>query len=160
MVQRVTKTSYATYGRTIATVEPRNTVGAELTAKYVVLDQRGFKDKAEVCYRIVRVQPGGLKAYSGAACVVADVMEDLYVSPVYPGTEAGMYVIKYVNRRKQDLRFSVLDADEFEQKSLLKAKEPKGDGTINIDMKDFEPGQYFLLVEGKESVFKREFVVE
>ena len=69
-------------------------------------------------------------------------------------------MIKFRNFRRQDLVFSVLDANETYLKGLTRPKEPKGDGTITIDMSEYAPGTYFLRVEGKEGLFLRKFVVE
>jgi hypothetical protein len=152
-------TAYS-YGRNLATIEALNTVGSDARAQYEFLDQRAFKDGENYCYRIVEVDDSGNKAYSEMTCVEMDLNEDFFISPVYPTDQEGIYVINFRNFRKQDLIFGVLDEEMNYLKGLTRAKEPKGDGAITINMAEFAPGTYFLKVEGKDEFFLRKFIVE
>ncbi len=161
LVQRVYRQGQPnTYGKNLATIEAVNTVGADLTASYEYIDQRAFLDEETYCYRIVSVDAEGNKAYADITCVEIALNEDFFISPVYPSDQPDLYVIKFRNFRKQDLKFSVLDEEQQYLKGLTRTKEPKGDGTITINMADYPAGIYFLAVEGKSESFLRKFMVE
>lgn len=154
------KPPFKPFGSTIGTVEPVSTVGSSQTTTYSFYHQQEFREGEEYCYRIVKVDKNLRKSYSDGFCMIADMAEDFFISPVYPGTEAGTFVVKTRNFRKQDLVFSVLNAEGELEKQMTLKKEPKRDGSITIDMQGFAPGKYSLKVEGKEEYFLRRFVVE
>ncbi|MFK7925291.1 MAG: hypothetical protein AB8H47_25270 [Bacteroidia bacterium] len=160
VIQSVRQYRDRVYGYNVGTVEAINTVGSEETAEYEYIHNKAFSEGETYCYRIVELKTDGSKAYSEPMCFEAALNEDFFISPVYPSAEAGIYVIKFRNFRKQNLAFSVLDQDQNELKSLVRAKEPKGDGTISINMSEYEPGTYYLKVLGKEERYLRAFVVE
>ena len=70
---------------------------------YTFIDDRDFYSGSKYCYRIVKVNSEGKKAYAEPQCVEARVIEDFFVSPVYKDTGEGMYKIMLRNKKKQDL---------------------------------------------------------
>ncbi|MEO1451763.1 MAG: hypothetical protein AAFV07_19695 [Bacteroidota bacterium] len=160
LVQRTRKYGSRVYGRVIGKVPARNSVGADEPVDYTFVDNAIFSKGQTSCYRIVRVHPSGERAYGPIECVEVRLNEDLYVTPVYLTDQPDVYIIKYSNKRKQDLRFALFDASDTLLKELTKKKEPKADGSFTINMTDYPAGQYLMTVEGKEERFSRRFTHE
>ncbi len=148
-------------GTVVATVEPANSVGTDLTHTYQYIYSRTFPDDREVCFQVVRVSPELERSYSEVTCVTTDLIKDFFISEVYPYEEepAGVFAIKYINRRRQDLEFSVYNWDGKFIKGYVRKREPLTDGVITIDMRGYDPGDYWLEVKGKEGAFRRPFRV-
>ncbi len=158
-VHRVYNRSFLTTGSIIAHIEPTKTVGVG-TATYSFSDNKVFLQGESYCYRIVKIDQSGNKSYTESLCIEADLIKDLYVTPITPTEVSGKYIFRYINKRKQDLSFIILDKDHVELKRLLKKKEPKQDGDVTVDMNPYGPGIYYLRAECKEGYFLRKFVVE
>lgn len=158
-VQRYYENPYYSFGRIIANIDAQKTVDIGL-ATYNFIDNVRFKEGENYCYKVIKIDSEGNKSYTEPICVEATMVKDLFVSQIVPASEAGKYLFKYINNRKQDLVFRVLDIDYQELKSLVKKKEPKQEGNVTIDMSLYESGVYYLKAECKEGHFLRKFVVE
>ncbi|MEL6671425.1 MAG: hypothetical protein AAFR61_04510 [Bacteroidota bacterium] len=160
LVERVMNFGKRKTGYVAGKVKPSSTVGLGGNQRYEFADQRPYTSDKEYCYRIVRVNSQGKKAYSEPLCVTARMNEDFYISPVFPTQNQNTYVIRYRNEKKQDLTYVLLDEKEEELKRYVRKKEPKGEGSITIDMSPYTPGIYFLKVQGKDESFLRKFTFE
>lgn len=147
-------------GWVLATVDPVQAVGDDPRVAYSYLHQATFAPGQVLCYRVAWYDPQGRKAFSPPICLTAEPVEDFYVSPVRPGPEKGIFEVHYINKRKQDLRFQVLDAAGKVQKEVTLSRVGLRDGKMEIDMRDFAPGPYDVRVEGKAGFFQRRFRVE
>ncbi|MEL7342199.1 MAG: hypothetical protein AAGM67_17075, partial [Bacteroidota bacterium] len=159
-VQRCYRYNNRLAGTIIGTLEPKQTVGAETDTYYEFVDQRGFREGAEYCYRIVRIDDRGARAYSEPVCEEAILVDEFWVSEVFESDQPGSYQVQYNVRKKQTLRFILENEDGEELKSLIKKKEPKGDGIVTIDMSEYEPGSYALRVIGDTGSYFRVFFRE
>ena len=160
LIQDVQQQGPISIGEAVGSVVPTQTVGIEQEYTYQFRDSRILAEGEEYCYRIVRLGPGTQRAYSLPICATADLNEDFFITPVLPHQTKGVYAIQFVNHRKQDLLFRLLDSEGNELKTMSRAKEPKGDGLITIDMSKYPPGLYQLRIEGKSEFFLRSFVIE
>ncbi|MEZ4850618.1 MAG: hypothetical protein R3B93_18785 [Bacteroidia bacterium] len=160
LIEKYIETPITSYGRVIGTVEPMAVVAMDETPVYSFTDRRPFTDEEKCCYRIVKVNSQGKKSYSEPICLIANLTEDFYISPVEYTGEPGFYYINFRNYKKQDLVFSILDRNEEILKQMTREKEPKRDGQIRIDMNPYETGVYFLKVEGKSEYYLRRFTVK
>ncbi|MEL6633746.1 MAG: hypothetical protein AAFQ83_19920 [Bacteroidota bacterium] len=145
------------FGREIGRVNPQNTAGAERTITYDFRDIRRFQEGETYCYRVVKVDTEGNKSYTEPTCGMAELNEDFFISEVERTGEGQVYYIQFINNRKQDLIFSLLDENMQYIKGLTRPKEPKGADRITIDMEAYPSGFYHLKVEGKEEVYVRKF---
>ncbi|MEM7374451.1 MAG: hypothetical protein AAF587_38010 [Bacteroidota bacterium] len=160
LVQTVYKRGAGEYGSLLGKLTPTQAVGSDQSIQYQFRDTRPLENGVEYCYRIVKLFESGERAYSPSQCSPVKRNEDFFISPVLTGRESKKYYIQFTNRKKQNLLFQVLDMQQKELKSMMRAKEPKGDGIINIDMTDFQTGRYYLKVIGKSEFYLRMFVVE
>ena len=160
LVQGVRGKGNFRFGRRLARFEPRQAVGMDEGAVYRFTDSRILEAGQEYCYRIVRISASGERTYSEEYCTIAQINEDFFISPVFESEEKRKFYIQFRNHKKQDLTFQVLDQDQVLLKEMTRSKEPKGPGTISIDMTDYDPGRYFLKVIGKSEFYLRRFVVE
>lgn len=145
-------------GQVLRSLEPQKSVGAG-TATYRFQDQRPFVEGETYCYRLVRIDEAGTKAYSQPICQTARIIEEFYVSPLTEADQEGFYLFKYINYKKQDLTFRLLDAQQQELKKLVKPKAKRGEENVSIDLRPYPPGLYYLKAEGKEGFFLRRFVL-
>ena len=163
LIERVRHSRYdsTVSGSVVGLVEPTNLVGSETMAAYQFTDQDEFLDEARYCYRVVRINADLSRSYSPTTCVEADLIEDFYISEVFPYEKEppGVFAIKFVNRKRQDLVFSVYDAAGKYLKGYTRKREQLTDGVITIDMRAYAPGEYLLKVEGKHGAYRRPFVV-
>ncbi|MEM7657421.1 MAG: hypothetical protein AAF399_14900 [Bacteroidota bacterium] len=160
LVQAVVIQGATSIGETLGSVEPVATVGQEQIYTYRFRDGRMLAPGQTYCYRLVQIGPGSRRAYSDPICVEAKRNEDFFVTPVVRYDSVGVYSVQFTNERKQDLVFRLLDVEGKELKSLVRAKEPKGNGLITIDMEPYPTGSYQLRIEGKREFFLRSFVKE
>lgn len=147
------------YGRVMQVIEAEHTVG-QGNAHYQYTDNRThYQDGESYCYRIVKVGEDDERAFGKAICIEADMVKSLEVTRVFvePGTR--QYRVLYTNYKKQDLTFSLLDADKTYLKGTKVERCPKGSNQMQIDLSDYPPGTYYLKVEGKDAYYLREFIV-
>lgn len=144
-------------GTVVGTVVPRQTVGSELTTYYEYIDLRAFREETEYCYRIVRIDDRGAKAYSEPLCAESILIQTFWASDVFPSSIPGTYEVQYNTKKKQDLRFSLKNEAGEELKALVKKREPKGDGIVQIDMTAYPVGEYVLEVSAEEGNYRRRF---
>lgn len=156
-VQRCFPYNNQVAGTIIGTLEAVQTVGTNSSTYYELRDQRGFEEGIEYCYRIVRIDTRGARGYSEPFCEAATLIDDFWISEVFSSPLSASYQIQYNVRKKQTLRFILENEDGEELKSLLKRKEPKGDGVIRIDMSPYGTGRYALRVEGNTGTYYRTF---
>ena len=148
------------HGRVIRSLPAENTVGSGV-ANYRFRDElTRFQAGKEYCYRIVQVNSEGERAFSEAICTKAVFVESFDVTKVFPQDEAKKFVVLYENNKKQDLNFSVLDAERKFLKGLTLEKVKKGDHQFTIDMTAYETGIYIFRVDNGVESFEREFFVE
>lgn len=159
-VQRSSLYSGRTVGTVVGTVEPRQTVGSELTTYYEYIDLRAFRTETEYCYRIVRIDDRGAKAYSAPLCAESILLQTFWVSDVFLSSTPGTYEVQYNTKKKQDLRFALMNEAGEELKALVKRREPKGDGIVQIDMSEYPTGEYVLEVSTDEGAYRRRFFRE
>lgn len=148
------------HGRVIATIEAQNTVGQGLTTYQFHDDFTPFEEGKEYCYRIVQVNSEGERAYTQHTCLEASLIKSFTVTKIFPQQEKNKFIVLYKNNKKQDLKFSVLDAEGEFLKGLTLEKVKKGDHQFTVDMTDYETGTYLFRVENGEEAFEREFFVE
>lgn len=159
-IQRSHLYSGRTVGTVVGTVEPRQTVGSELTTYYEYIDLRAFREETEYCYRIVRIDDRGAKAYSEPLCTESILLMTFWASDVFPSSIAGTYEVQYNTKKRQDLTFSLINEAGEELKALVKKREPKGDGIVQVDMLEYPVGEYILEVSSQEGRYRRRFFHE
>ncbi len=159
-VQLLVRYSSRSAGTVIGSVEPTQTVGTATTTTYELTDQRGFQDGREYCYRVARIDGRGSIAYSEPVCAHASMIESFWVSDVFLADQADVYQVQYNTRKRQTLRFALLDEEGNELKALEKKREPKGDGIVQISMENYPPGRYELRASGEDGTYKRQFFRE
>ncbi|GAB4422584.1 MAG: hypothetical protein OHK0039_38730 [Bacteroidia bacterium] len=147
-------------GRTLAVVDPDQSVAAGTGSSYHYVHQQPFEEGATYCYRIAKVYADGSKTYSEPACIVADLNEDFFVSPVFPGPRKGVFAVKYIVNRRLDLRFEVESSAGEIVKSLTLSKVSRGDRIMEVDMQGFAPGNYVLWVRSGAASYQRRFRVD
>lgn len=149
-------------GTVVGLVDALNMVGSEETISYQYTVDKPFRDEAKYCYQVVKVAPDLSFSYSPISCLMTALIEDFFISEVfdYEEDEPGVYAIKFVNRKRQDLVFSVFTADGTYIKGYTRKREPLQDGVITIDMREYPGGEYLLQVEGKRGSYRRTFVVK
>lgn len=159
-IQRSYLYSNRVVGTVVGTVEPRQTVGSELTTYYEYIDLRAFREETEYCYRIVRIDDRGAKAYSEPICAESILLQTFWASDVFPSSIPGTYEVQYNTKKKQDITFALLNDSGEELKALVKKREPKGDGIVQIDMSGYPVGEYVLKVSADEGSYSRRFFRE
>lgn len=149
-------------GTVVAVVDPINAVGTENRVPYQYIYSRTFPDDKELCFQVVKVSVDLERSYSEVACITTDLITEFFISEVYPYEKEppGVFAIKYINRKRQDLEFSVYNEAGKFIKGYVREREPKTDGIITIDMREFEPGPYLLEVKGKNGTYRRPFLVQ
>jgi hypothetical protein len=146
-------------GKVLGLVEARATVGDGSERTYEFIDNRPFAPEEKLCYRIVAVDGQAQRRYSEVICLRADLVEDFFISPVVGSTEPEVYEFQFINYRKQDLRFDLLAKPGGEVlKGLTMQKVRKGEnGALTLDMREYQPGTYYLRVRGDKAEFLRRF---
>lgn len=148
------------HGRVVATIEAQNTVGSGQATYQFHDDFTRFEEGKEYCYRIVQIDSEGERAYTEPFCLKASMIKGFSVTKIFPQQEKNNFIVLYKNYKKQDLNFSVLDADGKFLKGLTLEKVKKGDHQFTVDMTDYETGTYRFKVDNGEEKFEREFFVE
>jgi hypothetical protein len=149
-------------GSVVARVQPTNTVGTDLMTEYQHIISRRFPDEQELCFQVVKVSPALTMNYARPTCVTTDLITDFFISEVY-AYETGppdTYAVKYVNRKRQNLEFSLYNEAGKYLKGYIRKREPRTDGVITIDMSGYPPGRYRLEVEGRRGTYRRPFYIE
>lgn len=159
-IQRSYLYSGRTVGTVVGTVEPSQTVGSELTTYYEYIDLRAFREDTEYCYRIVRIDDRGAKAYSEPLCAKSILIQTFWVSDVFSSSIPGTYEVQYNTKKKQDLTFALMNDAGEELKALVKKREPKGDGIVQINMSEYPVGEYVLKASTQEGSYRRRFFRE
>lgn len=160
-VQRSSLYSGRMVGTVVGTVEPRQTVGSELTTYYEYIDLRAFREETEYCYRVVRIDDRGAKSYSEPLCAQSILLTSFWVSDVFPSaTVPSTYEAQYNTKKRQDISFVLRNEAGESLKSLVKRREPKGDRVMQIDMAAYPPGEYILEVSTDEGTYRRRFFRE
>lgn len=149
-------------GEVVGLVEATNLVGSQEQVEYQYTIEKAFQDERRYCYQVVKVDAGLQRSYSAPVCLEADLIEDFFISEVFPYEKEppGVYAIKYINRKRQDLTFEVYDATGSYLKGYTRKREPLTDGIITIDMREYMPGEYLLKVIGKRGTYQRAFLVK
>ncbi|RMG66331.1 MAG: hypothetical protein D6722_15185 [Bacteroidetes bacterium] len=147
-------------GMVLATLDPQQTVGTELSLPYRFRHQAEFVEDQRLCYRVAWYSVTGQKYYSPPVCVIAKPVPDLYVGEVTSGPEKGIFRVHYISKRKQDLTFQVLNQEGQVQKEVTLKRVGLQDGDMEIDMRSFPPGNYDVRVIGKGGFFQRRFELE
>jgi len=149
-------------GEVVGLVEATDLVGTQEQLAYQYTIEKAFQDERRYCYQVVKVGPDLQRSYSNPICLEADLIEDFFISEVFPYQKEppGVYAIKYINRKRQDLTFEVYDAAGSYLKGYTRKREPLTDGIITIDMREYAPGEYLLKVIGKRGTFERPFLVK
>ncbi|MEM9985554.1 MAG: hypothetical protein AAF804_10700, partial [Bacteroidota bacterium] len=86
LVERIWQNSYDSTidGAVEAIVEPSNTVGTDLRTQYQQRIVRNFAEGAQLCYQVVKIYPDLSRAYSEISCVETELVDDFFISEVYP----------------------------------------------------------------------------
>jgi len=149
-------------GTVVGLVEATDLVGSQESVEYQYTIDKAFQDEQRYCYQVVKVDADLRRAYSMPICLEADLIEDFFISEVFPYEKEppGVYAIKYINRKRQDLTFEVYDAAGSYLKGYTRKREPLTDGIITIDMREYAPGEYLLKVIGKRGSYQRPFLVK
>ncbi len=148
------------HGRVVRTIEAQNTVGNGVATYRFHDDFTRFEDGKEYCYRVLQINSQGQRAYTQHVCIEAKMIQSFSISKIFPQEEKNKFVVLYKNSKKQDLKFSVLDAEKKFLKGLTLEKVKKGDQQFTIDMTAYATGTYLFRVENGEELFEREFFVE
>jgi len=143
-----------------AVVDPVSSVGNAQMVEYSFTIDKPYIDEKEYCYQVVKVMSDLSRHYSPATCLTTTLIKDFYISEVFEDEQEGVYAIKFINRKKQDLVFSLFDREGTYLKGYTRKREPLQDGRITIDMNEYGPGEYLLVVEGKNGAYRRRFFRE
>lgn len=147
------------YGRVVGFVDPRNLVG-DGTATYRFTDYiTPYQNGETYYYRIVKVAGDGSKEVTATFAIRAKLVESFFLGKIEPKSEAGIYRVTYINRKKnQNFDVSVEDLEGNQIKSMQLLKEPVRDGEISINMQEFEPGEYFFIMTNGKDEYKKRFI--
>lgn len=151
----------AGYRRVLAIMDPKHNVEG-IGAWYEFFDRRSFTRPGRLCYRIIRVDGLGNRHYTQSICMDIAPIRFFYLEDIRKSeSQPGFYEAHYLNeQKKQTYTVQVLDADKKVLKELKLEKLPVQTGVVNIDMREYDPGEYFFRMEAEGQFFLRSFLVE
>lgn len=152
---------YSSYRKVLAIMDPKHSVEG-VGAWYEFYDRRPFQKPTRLCYRIIRVDIAGNRHYSESICLDAVPIQFFYVEDIRKSeAQPGFYEAHYLNRQKrQNYTVQVLDANKSVLKEMILEKIQIQTGVVNIDMREFDPGEYYFRMEADGQYFLRSFTVD
>ena len=147
------------YGRVVGFVEPRKLVG-DGEAQYSFNDYlTPFKDGESYDYPLVKVAGDATKLVSETFTVKAKLIESFFLGEILPASPVGSYKVNYINRKKnQNFTLWVENSSGERIKEMNLLKEPVRDGSITINMQEFEQGEYLFVMDNGKEQYKKLFV--